>query len=124
MRERDELEAPCQALGEPALDQQRRRPEQQHLQVHALGAVAVPQALDRFGPVRELLDLVENQHGAFASHLCRAHAGDVPLLLDPDPVPQRGLVGGGEVDGQSGALHDLPREGGLADLPRAGEDLD
>ncbi|MEI6785241.1 MAG: hypothetical protein WCQ21_30450, partial [Verrucomicrobiota bacterium] len=50
--------------------------------------------------------------------------GQIPLLLQPSPLAQSWLVGGGVVGGHPDRLHHLPGERGLANLARAGQDLE
>ena len=71
------------AFSQPMLDEQRRRTEEDYFE-RAFGArVFVPQALHRLGPVRELLDLVEDEHRSPPAGLLRREPGGLPLLLDP-----------------------------------------
>jgi hypothetical protein len=48
----------------------------------------------------------------------------LPLLLDPIPAPQCGLVGAREPSPQAVNLHHLPHESCFADLARARDCLD
>lgn len=51
-------------------------------------------------------------------------AGNLPLLLDPIPAPQRGLVGAGEAGSKVVPVNHVPHESCLSDLTRASDRLD
>lgn len=129
MREADDLEPAGEALGEAAPDEQGRGTDDQHPEGQPGAGVLVPEALHRFGPVRDLLYFVQDQHrtgagGRGGSGSGRQEARGLPLLLDPGGVPQRGLVGAGVAEGPAGAFGGLLRRCRLADLAGAGNDLE
>jgi hypothetical protein len=115
------LEAARQALCQATLDEKRRRTEQHHLERPLPAGVFVPQSLDRLGPAGCLLHFVEHQDPAFAA---KREARRLPLLGNPLRPSQRGLVGTGEDDRHPHPFDGLLHQGGLADLPGPGDDLD
>jgi hypothetical protein len=123
VRQREDLEAAREALAEPALDEQRRRAQQHHLEWKATGAIFVPQPFDCLRPARHLLDLVEGENGPPAARFPGEESRGFPLLLDPASPSQRGLVGGGLHRRQRHLPEDLPDERRLADLTRTGHHL-
>ena len=60
------LEAPREALAQTGLHQERRRTENDYVQGAVPVRIGIPQALDGFGPVAELLDLIENKNESTA----------------------------------------------------------
>ena len=63
-----DFESARQALREPLLHQERRRPEQDDLERATGARILVPEALHGFRPARDLLRLVQDQDGPrFAS---------------------------------------------------------
>ena len=117
----EDLEAAGQALREPALDQERRRSEQHHLEQTLGPGVFVPQPLDRLRPAGGFLHFVEHEDGTPAAprEPCR-----LPLLRDPLRPAQGRLIGAGEHDRQPRRLDNLLHQRGLADLPRPGHHVD
>ena len=96
-------------------------PEQHHLEWAPLARILVPEALDGPGPAGGLLDLVQDEEGvAGAGH----EAGGFPLLRDPLGAAQGGLVSAGKLNRSSAGLGHLLHQRGLANLTRAGHDLD
>ena len=85
--------------------------------------VGVPQEFYCAGPAGNFLNFVQNQQspgGGFPG----LEAGQILLLLQPSPLTQSWLVGGGVVGGHPARVHHLPGERGLANLARAGQDLE
>src|SRR5665647_1714966 len=115
------LEAACQALGEPARDEQRGGAEDDHLEGRAGARVFIPQSFDGLGPGRHLLHFVEHEHTAIGA---RTRPSSRPLLADPRGALQGRLVGAGVAHGHAQAIGDLGHQRGLADLPGAGPGLD
>ena len=118
------LEAPGKAFREPAGDQERRRTEQQDLERAPGTGILVPEALDRLGPPGNLLNLVDDQDGAALPGVPRGEACSLPLLLDPVPAAQGGLIGARETRRKTGRLGHLLDQRRLADLPGAGDRLE
>ena len=108
----------------PALDEERGGAKQEDPQLPALGGVLVPEPLDHLRPTTDLLNLVEHQEAASAAILFGAQATERPLRLDPGGVSPDRIIGRRIVGREVDCLHDLPRQGRLADLPGAGQDLD
>ena len=124
VRHAQQLESSGKALGEPPLDQEGGRPEHDDLERQPGASVLVPQALDRLGPPRHLLHLVQDQESAPAAGLSRLGPSRLPLFLDPGSSAQHGLIGGGVAGREAQRVDRLPREGGLARLPGPSEHLD
>lgn len=120
MRQVQQLETPGETLGESPLDEERRGAEHHHAQAHAMARVFVPEMLDRFRPVRDLLHLVQREHGALLAGFLRQQASAFPLRGQPRPIAQRGLIGGDEDAGAVESSQNLLHERGLADLSRPG----
>ncbi len=68
------------------------------------------------------MDLVEDEDAAPSPPLGRPKPPDIPLRLEPGPIPPEGVVGGRVVAGEVERVEDLPGEGGLSRLARTGED--
>ena len=124
VRQMQALEAAGEALGQAAGEQQGRRTERHHLQPPSAPGVLVPQAFDGLRPVGGLLNLVQDEQRALAAGVVGQEPRRVPLLRDPFRAAQGRLVGAGEAMGQAGPLGDLRDQGGLAHLPRPGDDLE
>lgn len=124
VRQRDHLETPGQAFSQAPPDEQRRRAKQHDLQREAGARVGIPQVLDRLGPARDFLHLVEHQECAAFSRLGGEISRGSPLLLNPLRVTQRRFVGAGITGRQSGIPHRVFDERRLADLSRARDYLD
>ena len=86
--------------------------------------IVVPQPLDGLRPVRNLLNLIEHENRSALAGFGRINSGGLPLLLDPIPAPQRGLVGTREASTQVMSLGHLPHQSCYSDLARAGDRLD
>jgi hypothetical protein len=122
--EPDDLEAAGEALGQPTLDEQWSRAEDDHPKVSPRVRVFVPESLDGLGPGRDLLDLIEDEHRRnrlMADHQC---APDLPLCLEPRPIPESGIVGAHAVDRQIQLADNPSDEDRLADLARARHHVD
>ena len=117
------LEATGEALAQAALDEEGGGAQQDDLQRPARPGVGVPQALDRLGPARHLLHLVEHEERAVVGRLVGEAPRRFPLLLDPRRAPEGRLVRAGVAGRQAALLRRLVDQGGLADLARAGHDL-
>ena len=123
MRQMKPLEAPGEALREAAFDEEWGRPREHDLEGASGAGVLVPQALHGFGPVRGLLDLIDDEECATGIGLIDQQPRGVPLLGQPAASAQRGLVGGGEPVGQSRPLRDLRDQGRLPHLTGARDNL-
>jgi len=87
--ELQDLVAPSQALGQPALHEERSRTQQDDVERETCEPVLVPESLHRLGPVRDLLDLVERQDEAPPGGLgCETRL--FPLADEPASVPSIG----------------------------------
>lgn len=120
VRQVQELEATGQALGQSACDQQGCRAEQHHLERNAMARVVVPQPLGGLGPARDLLNLVEHEHGTRLARVLREQACGIPLLSDPLHAAQRGLVGACDPVRQTQGFHHLLHQCALTHLARTG----
>ena len=85
--------------------------------------VGIPKQLNDLRPAGDFLDFVDDQQRTIRMG-ARLEPGQVPLLLQPCLIPQRGLVGGRVVRGKAGCFDDLAGERGLADLAWTGQNLD
>jgi len=118
------LEAAGEAFRQPTLDKQWSGAEDQDAERGAGARVFIPQAFYRLGPAGDLLDLVECEH--WTGQLVRPHQQPrgVPLLRDPLGSLERRLVARGVNRALSPGVECLPDDRRLADLPRAGDDLE
>ena len=87
MRQVQDLEAAGEALGEAALEQQGRGAQQRHLQGAPGTGIGVPQALHRLRPVRDLLDLVENEECSLRAGVAKQESSGVPHGRSPRVAP-------------------------------------
>jgi hypothetical protein len=124
MREAQDLEPARKALRESSVDEEGRGAKDHHAQRYFASGVFIPQSLDRLGPVRDLLDLVESENGSASTRPTRRDSGRFPLLRDPLAPAQRRFIRGGEDDVTPTLIENLPGECGLANLARSGDDLD
>jgi len=115
------LETAGEALRQPLGHQQRGRAEQYDLEGSLLARVLVPEPLDHLRPGRDLLDLIEHQHGAAVARCFQPRR--LPLLADPVSAAERRLVGTGVADRQAQLIGDLPDQRRLADLAWTGHDV-
>jgi hypothetical protein len=122
--EAEYLEPAGEAFSQTALNQERSRAEEDDLEPGPAGSVFVPEPLNRLRPAGGFLSLVEHEERFSGGGLPGREAGDVPLLLDPCAVTKCRLVRAGVACRYVEAVGDLPDEGGLAYLPRAGDGLD
>ena len=124
VRQVQEFEAPRKTLGQAPSEQEWRRTQQHHLQPSPAPCVLVPQTLDRLCPIRDLLHLVQDEKCALGPRITGHQPRRVPLLRDPLRATQGRLVGACKAIEQTGLLGDLCDQGGLAHLPRPGDDLE
>ena len=124
VREPQDFEASGQALADAPLHKERRRAEQHDPQRPARAGVRVPQRLDRLRPPDDFLHLIEDKERPGRAPIIGEQAGRFPLLLDPDGVAQRRLVGAGVVRRERGQFRRLSDQRGLSDLSRSGDDLE
>ena len=86
VRQTDGLVASRQTLGHSPLHEQGCRTEQDHVQATTVTAVRVPQSLDRFRPVGNLLNLVEREDET-SIRTIGLPPGPVPPARQPPRVP-------------------------------------
>ena len=122
VRHGNHLKTSGKAFGQAALDEQRRRTEQNHFQGNAGVAVLVPKQLYDRRPMGDFLNLVQNQQRT-GFVLPGLDPGNIPLLFNPSAVAQGWLVGGCVTGGYFGRLHYLPNHSGLAHLSGASQYL-
>lgn len=116
-----DLEAPCQTFCETVLNQKRRGTKEQHSQVQLVGRILIPQSFCQFRPARHFLNLVQDQQPR--SGLAAAQACRLPLLLQPNPITRRRVVGRCIRGTRSELFHRLPCQGRFAHLPRTRKNL-
>lgn len=119
----DDLEAAGKAFCHPLLDEKRRGPQQHDLEWTGSG-VCVPEPLDGLRPAWDLLHLVQHQKRSLRIAVAKPQASRLPLGFDPLGPAERRLVGAGEKVRKSGGVGNVRDQGRLADLARAGDDLD
>jgi hypothetical protein len=120
MPQADRLEAPGEAFGEPALNEERRRAEQHDAQLHAFSLVLVPEPLHGLRPAVDLLHFVENEDGVRGAG---SQARRLPLRRDPLRPAQGRLVRTRGHDRAAERVRHLLDERRLPDLPRPHDDL-
>ena len=117
VRQMQKLETACETLGQPLLDEQGSRAQEDHFE-RALGArILVPQPLDGLRPMGHLLHFIHNQQSPRAITLASQQARRLPLLTDPFRPAQGRLICAGETTRQLRTLHHLRHQSGLAHLP-------
>ena len=120
----DDLEAAGKALRHPLLDEKRRGPHQHDLERKTGSGVCVPEPLHGLRPARDLLHLVQHEKRALRIAVAKPQASRLPLGFDPLGPAERRLVGAGEQMRKSCGIGNMRDERRLADLARAGDDLD
>ena len=100
------------------------RTQQHDFQWNTPVSILVPEPLDRLRPGGDLLDLIQHENRPTLARFGGLDAGNLPLLLDPIPASQRGLVGAGEAGSKVVPVNHVPHESGLSDLTRASDRLD
>ena len=86
--------------------------------------VCVPEPLDGLRPARDLLHLVQHQQRSLRVAVAKPQASRLPLGLDPVGAAERRFVGAGEDVRKSRGVGNMRDQRRLADLARAGDDLD
>ena len=86
--------------------------------------VCVPEPLDGLRPAWDLLHLVQHQKRSLGIAVAQPQASRLPLGLNPLGAAERRLVGAGENVRKSGGVGNVRDQRRLADLARAGDDLD
>jgi hypothetical protein len=85
-----------QTLRESLLHQERRRPEQDHLERTTGARILVPEALDGLRPAWDLLHLVQDHDRSPLARLRRRQSAALPLRGKPCAVADRRLIRGDE----------------------------
>ena len=117
------LEPPREALHQSTMDEKRSRAQNDHLQRKVGRRVLVPQALDRFRPPHDLLNLINGEDRSVNAGVPSEQTRPLPLRPEPRRVPQHWFIGRGVVPLTLQPIEYLPHEGRFAGLPRAGNHL-